>query len=70
MAKAAALANSEYGWASDMDWDSLGLGCEDQLARTRSIIDDPKFSDSLDAVLTAAKAKLGSAHTGRSETES
>ena len=58
VAKAAALANSEYGWANDMDWDSLGLGCEGQISHTWDIINSPEFSNRLAAVVTAAKTKL------------
>lgn len=60
VAKLAALADSNYAWAKDFDWDSLGLGCDGQLARTRDLIAGDAFSNSLDAVISAAKAKLGS----------
>ncbi|PWY96628.1 fibronectin type III domain protein [Aspergillus sclerotioniger CBS 115572] len=58
--KAAALADPDYTWAGSYDWDSLGLGCDGQLARTRNLIAGDAFSKSLDSVIEAAKAKLGS----------
>ncbi|THC88424.1 hypothetical protein EYZ11_012126 [Aspergillus tanneri] len=59
-AKTAALADPKYAWAKTFDWDSLGLGCDGQLARTKKLIAGDAFSKSLDSVISAAKAKLGS----------
>jgi hypothetical protein len=58
-AKAAALAHEDYEWAKDFNWDSLGRGCDGQLARTKQLIAGDAFSKSLDSVISAAKAKLG-----------
>ncbi|KAF4166807.1 hypothetical protein CNMCM6936_005969 [Aspergillus lentulus] len=58
VAKAAALAE-DYKWAANFDWDSIGRGCEGQLARTKGIIAGDAFSRSLDSVIAAAKIKLG-----------
>lgn len=60
VAKAATFADSKYAWAKNFDWDSLGLGCDGQLARTKQLIAGDAFSKSLDSVISAAKAKLGS----------
>ncbi|PYI01923.1 fibronectin type III domain protein [Aspergillus sclerotiicarbonarius CBS 121057] len=60
VAKAAALTDPKFTWAGSYDWDSLGLGCDGQLARTKSLIAGDAFSKSLDSVISAAKAKLGS----------
>ncbi|KAG2019298.1 hypothetical protein GB937_005212 [Aspergillus fischeri] len=57
-AKEAALKHPEFAWAANFDWDSLGHGCEKQLARTRDIIAGDTFSRSLDSVIEAAKKKL------------
>jgi hypothetical protein len=58
VAKAAALA-ADYKWAANFDWDSIGRGCEGQLARTKGIVAGDAFSRSLDSVIAAAKKKLG-----------
>lgn len=60
LAKTAAIADADYAWAKSYDWDSLGLGCERQLARTNEIIASDSFSKSLDEVISAAKLKLSS----------
>ncbi|KAK2761656.1 hypothetical protein FQN54_001484 [Arachnomyces sp. PD_36] len=57
VAKAAAF-DKEFAWAFDFDWDSLGRGCEAQLAHSRSLIDGEDFSKKLDEVLEATKPKL------------
>jgi hypothetical protein len=62
VAKAAALADSEFGWAADMDWNALGRGCEAQLDRTNALVEGADFNNSLAAVLSAAKAKLASGY--------
>jgi hypothetical protein len=59
VAKAAALADKDYKWAADFDWDRIGRGCEGQLARSKGIIAGDAFSRSLDSVIAAAKKKLG-----------
>jgi hypothetical protein len=58
--KLAALVDPNYAWAKDFDWDSLGLCYDGQLAHTRDLITGDAFSNSLDAIISAAKAKLGS----------
>ncbi|GAT25369.1 fibronectin type III domain protein [Aspergillus luchuensis] len=60
VAKAAALANLEYGWMADIDWDALARGCDGQLEHTNRLINADAFSKSLDNVIAAAKKKLGS----------
>ncbi|OJI89883.1 hypothetical protein ASPTUDRAFT_79749 [Aspergillus tubingensis CBS 134.48] len=60
VAKAAALANLEYGWMADIDWDALARGCDGQLEHTNRLINGDAFSKSLDNVIAAAKKKLGS----------
>jgi hypothetical protein len=60
VAKTAALLDPQYEWAQDFDWDSLGLGCEAQMALTSTLIGSSDFSKRLDSVIGAAKAKLGS----------
>ena len=60
VAKAAALANLEYGWMADIDWDALARGCDGQLEHTNRLINGDAFSQSLDNVIAAAKKKLGS----------
>jgi hypothetical protein len=57
VAKLAAL-DKKYEWAADYDWDKLGLGCAGQLDQTQSLIASNSFSNNLDAVLNATKAKL------------
>ncbi|RYO84490.1 hypothetical protein DL764_009322 [Monosporascus ibericus] len=68
LAKTAATVDKEYQWAKDVDWDSLGRGCNAQLNRTESIINSDAFSSNIDKVLDAAKAKLANDgmfyHTG------
>lgn len=59
VAKLLAL-DRNFAWAKDYDWDLLGLTCEEQLDRTRSIIDSGEFSKDLDTLINAAKAKLAS----------
>ncbi|RYP12542.1 hypothetical protein DL765_007244 [Monosporascus sp. GIB2] len=58
LAKTAATVDKEYQWAKDVDWDSLGHGCDAQLDRTESIINSDALSSNIDKVLDAAKAKL------------
>ncbi|KAF7164134.1 hypothetical protein CNMCM5623_008824 [Aspergillus felis] len=58
VAKAAALADPNYKWAADFNWDAVGRGCEGQLARTKGNIAGDAFSRSLDSVIAAAKQKL------------
>ncbi|RYP70471.1 hypothetical protein DL769_004960 [Monosporascus sp. CRB-8-3] len=58
LAKTAATVDKEYQWANDVDWDSLGRGCDEQLNRTEYIINSDDFSSNIDKVLDAAKAKL------------
>lgn len=60
LAKTAAIADADYAWAKSYDWDSLGIGCEGQLARTNEIIASDSFKKSLDEVISAAKLKLSS----------
>ncbi|PKY04114.1 fibronectin type III domain protein [Aspergillus campestris IBT 28561] len=60
VAKTAALENSQYTWAKTFDWESIGRGCDGQLARTKQLIAADAFSKSLDSVISAAKKKLGS----------
>ncbi|PWY77965.1 hypothetical protein BO83DRAFT_462084 [Aspergillus eucalypticola CBS 122712] len=57
--KAAALANLEYGWMADIDWDALARGCDGQLEHTNRLINGNAFSKSLDNVIAAAEKKLG-----------
>ncbi|OAR01499.1 hypothetical protein LLEC1_05006 [Akanthomyces lecanii] len=57
VAKLLAL-DRNFAWAKDYDWDLLGLTCEEQLDRTRSIIDSDSFRNDLDTLIQAAKAKL------------
>ncbi|KAL4983900.1 fibronectin type III domain protein [Aspergillus falconensis] len=59
VAKAAVLADPDYAWLKDFDWDSTGRGCDGQLARTENIIKGVAFSKKLDSVIAAAKRKLG-----------
>ncbi|KAJ5475502.1 hypothetical protein N7539_007789 [Penicillium diatomitis] len=59
-AKAASKLDPKFALVSSVDWDSLGVGCAGQLARTQSIIDGDAFSESIDAVISAAKSKLAS----------
>ncbi|PLB48819.1 fibronectin type III domain protein [Aspergillus steynii IBT 23096] len=59
LAKAAALADPRFKWGEGFDWDSLGLGCDGQLARTKKLIEGDAFSKNLDSVIAAAKKKLG-----------
>ncbi|OBT40677.1 hypothetical protein VE00_08681 [Pseudogymnoascus sp. WSF 3629] len=58
IAKLAAEADEQYGWAKDIDWDALGLGCDGQILRTRIIASGVTFQNSLDSVVAAAKKKL------------
>ncbi|KAF3392625.1 hypothetical protein F1880_008918 [Penicillium rolfsii] len=60
LAKTAAIADADYAWAKSYDWDSLGIGCEGQLAHTNKIIASDSFKKSLDEVISAAKLKLSS----------
>jgi hypothetical protein len=62
VAKLAAEVDEQYAWAKDVDWDSLGLGCEAQLQRTSSIATSQAFKTSLDNVISAAKKKLKSGY--------
>jgi hypothetical protein len=55
----ALAANTNLG-LDGIDWDSLGLGCDGQLSRTKSIIESTAFTNSLDRLLMAAKDKLAS----------
>ncbi|KAF5635566.1 integrin alpha n-terminal [Fusarium sp. NRRL 25303] len=57
-AKLIALADEQYAWAKDWDWDRLARGCGGQIQYTRSLIQGNDFSKRLDQVLTAAKKKL------------
>jgi hypothetical protein len=50
--------NGKYAWAEGYDFEALGRGCAGQLSRTASLIASSDFSNSLDAVLSAAQAKL------------
>ncbi|EEP82612.1 predicted protein [Uncinocarpus reesii 1704] len=63
IAKAEALKKSQsddgkFDWAKSFDWDALGRGCQGQLDHTQSLINSKAFSDKIDSVLKAAKAKL------------
>jgi hypothetical protein len=58
VAEIAAEFDAKYDWASDYDFEPLGYGCDAQLARTASLLASSDFSSKLDAVLSAAKAKL------------
>ena len=53
----AIATNSNLG-LDRVDWDSLGLGCDGQLSRTKSIIESTAFTNSLDRFLMAARDKL------------
>jgi hypothetical protein len=57
-AKLIALADEQYAWAKDWDWDRLSRGCGGQIEHTRALIQGNDFSKKLDQVLTAAKKKL------------
>jgi len=58
LAQIVAAFDSDYDWAADYDFEPLGRGCDAQLARSASLIASSKFSSRLDAILSAAKAKL------------
>lgn len=51
-------ALSRKPWAKGYDFEPLGRGCEGQLSHTADMIASSSFTNSLDAVLSAAQAKL------------
>ncbi|KAK2811108.1 hypothetical protein FQN50_002444 [Emmonsiellopsis sp. PD_5] len=57
IAKAAALKGG-YDWAAGFEFDHLSRGCQGQLDYAQSLIEGDEFSQNIDKVLTAAKAKL------------
>jgi hypothetical protein len=58
VADVASEFDSKYDWAEGYDFQALGRGCAVQLNRTENLIASSDFGDSLDAVLSAAQAKL------------
>lgn len=58
VAEVASEFDDKYAWAKGYDFEALGIGCAGQLSRTASLIVSSDFSASLDAVLSAAQAKL------------
>ncbi|KAK3940427.1 SGNH hydrolase-type esterase domain-containing protein [Diplogelasinospora grovesii] len=60
VAEIASKFKDKYDWAAEYDFFPLGRGCDGQLSRTADLIASSAFSSSLDAVLSAAKAKLAS----------
>jgi hypothetical protein len=58
VAEVASAFDDKYDWAEGYDFEALGRGCAGQLSRSASLIASSDFSNSLDAVLRAAQAKL------------
>lgn len=60
VAEVAAKYDEKYKWASEIDFEKLGRGCPGQLGISSNLIDSTSFSNQIDKVLNAAKAKLAS----------
>lgn len=58
VAEVASAFDDKYDWAEGYDFEALGRGCAGQLSRSANLIASSDFSNSLDAVLSAAQAKL------------
>lgn len=51
-------AEQLFGWLPNWDLDRMARTCDEQLSRTEGIINSQDFSNKLDNVVNAAKAKL------------